>query len=464
MENTKNIEAQSALTPPLKSIVVNGKKKVAVNGVVNLNLNNMKGGVQADWNQNDENAPDFIKNRICYSETAGREYYNQSEDYEAVTLMGSVSAEKYPAITYDEFKDRTFTWTYDSETYTVSTNDAIETASGTIALGEAIMLVTAEFQGITPGLYFIIDDGVVYNLSAQETVRKIDEKFLPDQNNVIFSWEHETQKNIQLKGNCDLSHNDSFNVYSATELTINDFTSYGQTDEYNNPEGLPFTYDENNNTYTSVSRMPSSGFESNDCVVCVATKNQETNKYTLYKVDSWVYDSSTNLITMELDEGPETDANFFIVSGIAAGAESIAIGNGAACNFNCVAIGTYSVANSKNGASTAIGNNSFSAFYSVAIGGAKASGDYAISVGESSKASGEGAISCGYYSNAKGNHSIALLGGTTNNEGEIAIGNSWGSSAATSQTLIKFDRTTTPPTMKVSFDNGSTWGTVQITF
>ena len=38
MEKEKNIEAQSALTPPLKSIVVNGKKKVAVNGVVELNI------------------------------------------------------------------------------------------------------------------------------------------------------------------------------------------------------------------------------------------------------------------------------------------------------------------------------------------------------------------------------------------------------------------------------------------
>ena len=68
MENTKNIEAQSALTPPLKSIVVNGKKKIAVNGVVNLNIPQGGGGgtqVQADWNQNDENAPDYIKNRIC---------------------------------------------------------------------------------------------------------------------------------------------------------------------------------------------------------------------------------------------------------------------------------------------------------------------------------------------------------------------------------------------------------------
>lgn len=67
MEN--NIEEQSGLTPPLKAVVVNGKKKVAINGVVNLDI--PQGGgrgtqVQSDWNQNDENAPDYIKNRICY--------------------------------------------------------------------------------------------------------------------------------------------------------------------------------------------------------------------------------------------------------------------------------------------------------------------------------------------------------------------------------------------------------------
>ena len=71
MENTKNIEAQSALTPPLKAVVVNGKKKIAVNGVVNLDIPQGGGGtqVQADWNQNDENAPDYIKNRICYEDS-----------------------------------------------------------------------------------------------------------------------------------------------------------------------------------------------------------------------------------------------------------------------------------------------------------------------------------------------------------------------------------------------------------
>lgn len=58
------------LPPPLKAIVVNGKKKVAVNGVVNLDV---KGGggssVQPDWEQNDSSKPDFIKNRICYEST-----------------------------------------------------------------------------------------------------------------------------------------------------------------------------------------------------------------------------------------------------------------------------------------------------------------------------------------------------------------------------------------------------------
>lgn len=64
MEN--NIEEQSGLTPPLKAVVVNGKKKIAVGGVVNLVIPEQMKQQQADWNQNDENAPDFIKNRICY--------------------------------------------------------------------------------------------------------------------------------------------------------------------------------------------------------------------------------------------------------------------------------------------------------------------------------------------------------------------------------------------------------------
>ena len=49
--------------------MVNGKKKIAVNGVVNLDIPQGGGGgmqVQSDWDQNDENTPDYIKNRICY--------------------------------------------------------------------------------------------------------------------------------------------------------------------------------------------------------------------------------------------------------------------------------------------------------------------------------------------------------------------------------------------------------------
>lgn len=56
------------LPPPLKSIVVNGKKKIAVNGVVNINASS-KGGVQPDWNQNDATKPDYIKNRPFYETT-----------------------------------------------------------------------------------------------------------------------------------------------------------------------------------------------------------------------------------------------------------------------------------------------------------------------------------------------------------------------------------------------------------
>lgn len=81
MENMENIEEQSSLAQPLKSIVVNGKKKVAVNGVVNLSIPQGGGGggeqVQADWNQNDSTAPDYIKNRPCYEGVYEEVYIDQ---------------------------------------------------------------------------------------------------------------------------------------------------------------------------------------------------------------------------------------------------------------------------------------------------------------------------------------------------------------------------------------------------
>lgn len=53
----KNIEEKSSLTPPLRAIVLNGKKKAAVNGVVEIDTK------QADFQQNDPTAPDYIKHK-----------------------------------------------------------------------------------------------------------------------------------------------------------------------------------------------------------------------------------------------------------------------------------------------------------------------------------------------------------------------------------------------------------------
>ena len=193
MENTKNIEAQSALTPPLKSIVVNGKKKIAVNGVVNLNLNNLKGGVQPDWNQNDENAPDYIKNRICYAVTEGREYSTHSEGSEQISIpfgQYTFSADKYPLISTESLIGRQYTATFMGKPVSiVLTEDSIEEmAEGVYMFGEGNFLVEKELhkEGIDlyPGLYCVYESPEVgeidYVLSAKDVdVQPIDKKFIP---------------------------------------------------------------------------------------------------------------------------------------------------------------------------------------------------------------------------------------------------------------------------------------------
>lgn len=148
MEN--NIEEQSALTPPLKSIVVNGKKKVAVNGVVNLNI--PQGGgeqVQADWNQNDSTAVDYIKNRICYSSIDERGYFLSDNDKNPVY-----------APDYDHDWDLPVFWEYPYA--------SIDTALLNSFVGRSIYMVAEEDeQGLPESVY----SGVFGAVDSQDDYR-----------------------------------------------------------------------------------------------------------------------------------------------------------------------------------------------------------------------------------------------------------------------------------------------------
>ena len=219
MEN--NLEEQSGLTPPLKAVVVNGKKKIAVGGVVNLYIPEQTKQQQADWNQNDENAPDFIKNRICYG-TEDRSY--KYGDTDAVyQTEGNTSGYFYydiPTIDEDFVKSligRTFNLKYGYDdpdyghsevTFTIHTDE--ENTYGYMHMlsdglyevygpddNACILIVTtdeAEWfdEPIDKGLYVnayssIDDDGTIYDgdvfdyeLSSGSIVaKKIEDKFIP---------------------------------------------------------------------------------------------------------------------------------------------------------------------------------------------------------------------------------------------------------------------------------------------
>lgn len=184
-DNLNNIEEQSSITPPIKAITVNGKKKLAINGVVNLDLNGSGGGVQADWNQNDENAPDFIKNRICY------------EAETEVIYLENANINSYGNIDYyfnppQDMLSGTYTVSIGEETVTLTMTGDSSSTQGTFSLSQGSGNVIWNTNGIPTapnGEKAVISGGgnpalyanaavKIYNTSTELVT--INDKFIPD--------------------------------------------------------------------------------------------------------------------------------------------------------------------------------------------------------------------------------------------------------------------------------------------
>lgn len=142
---------------------------------------------QADWNQNDSTASDYVKNRICYEETVGREYYNQSEGYETIDVGDDNALEKYEVITLESFIGRTLTVNLGGETETFDTSDYVTAGEGLYAVGDEgmCMLLTVPNQeiGLDEGLYFMSSIGgvsVQYNLTGKSEIHTLADKYLSE--------------------------------------------------------------------------------------------------------------------------------------------------------------------------------------------------------------------------------------------------------------------------------------------
>ena len=156
------------------------------NGVVNVNKEGLLYFVQPDWNQNDETAADYVKNRPFYTETVETVLVEESTVAFAADDSGI----------YVGNLESTFSATV-GETYKVSwdgtvyESTCVDFSGGTIIgnlslmgagsdTGEPFVMMVEDGQGIE---IYAADTSASHTLSisgfAQEVV-KIDEKYLPD--------------------------------------------------------------------------------------------------------------------------------------------------------------------------------------------------------------------------------------------------------------------------------------------
>lgn len=152
--------------------------------------------VQADWNQNDESKPDFIKNRICYDEsvegtvvltfdgdTTGKEVAVMSSNEHLVKMSDDTP-------TVDDLLGHTVSVFIDGSQHSISiAADAIGSPNGDISaivVGELVLIAYTSGlingASFTPGIWFVtFGDTYVSMLSYRsivESTKKIDGKYL----------------------------------------------------------------------------------------------------------------------------------------------------------------------------------------------------------------------------------------------------------------------------------------------
>lgn len=140
---------------------------------------------QADWNQNDPTAPDFVKNRPFYEETV-------ETDISGTTYtLGRVSSAN-TEYTHDELplqlgQEWTLSYSAMSETYTTS---VLEAKDGTLYIGDlscnAIPFYATATTHLGGSVVNIMGSGTlsatcVSGTVSETTVHKLDAKYLPDE-------------------------------------------------------------------------------------------------------------------------------------------------------------------------------------------------------------------------------------------------------------------------------------------
>lgn len=202
---------------------MNGKKKVVENGVVELNIPTLTPQQQSDWNQNDENAIDYIKNRPFYSKPTVTPIV--LEFNENGNLIQNTFEFDAPVITS---YTNPFVLISEDETITatLSLSGAPDFSAGGGG-GQVYVEGYSSSQGII-SCSFSTTSGVwkiVFNVSANPAVLK-NQTIIP----VILEV---TKLSLQ---NVDISFNSPLELINKNQLSIN------QSNLYQNTLGFDFAY------------------------------------------------------------------------------------------------------------------------------------------------------------------------------------------------------------------------------
>lgn len=167
-----------------------GSKKLATEEYVDNALNQLPEQIQSDWNQTNENAPDYIKNKPFYTTAVDGEvilperqdYYHKNESYYDITPQLSLEAGKtYKCIIDGTVYECVAYETMYSTGPIVAIGNATRLSYGIVAPPETINLPFFVYNsGTKSSIYVKSGTHTIFIIAVNEEVKTLDEKYIPE--------------------------------------------------------------------------------------------------------------------------------------------------------------------------------------------------------------------------------------------------------------------------------------------
>lgn len=164
--------------------------KSTIDEKINIAKNELLNGAKADWNQNDETASDYIKNRPFYEESDAWVTLLPSTAYSPFTFSSTYNAYVHETLAaYELTIGKKYRVTWDGTEYECTAQDASQVMSGAIVLGNASAFgfdgnnepfALATRNGYVAYMSNTDDDHTVAIEELGTIIHKIDSKYLSD--------------------------------------------------------------------------------------------------------------------------------------------------------------------------------------------------------------------------------------------------------------------------------------------